>query len=188
MILSREDLRYYIQEDAKRNGYNRGILYYWLSLLYGRENAYAFKYLKLLRHCEYHTNNSGLVHKLLSIYYQMRVNRLGMRLNLSIPINKCGYGLRLCHLSGGGGILLNVKSVGNYCGFNSGVLIGNNNAIDAIPTIGNNTAFGPGSKAFGNISIGNHVFVASNSVVVSDIEDNSIVDGVPARFIKKNKY
>lgn len=68
------------------------------------------------------------------------------------------------------------------------MIIGNNNAIDAIPTIGNNTAFGPGSKAFGNISIGNHVFVASNSVVVSDIEDNSIVGGVPARFIKKNKY
>ena len=187
MIKTRKDLSFYIQEDSKRNGYNRGRFYYWLSLIYGKENAYAFKYLKLLRHCEYHTNNKGFVHRLLSLYYQMRVNRLGMRLNLSIPINKCGYGLRLLHISGGGGILLNVNKVGNYCGFNSGVLIGNNNALDAIPTIGDYTAFGPGSKAFGKISIGNHVFVAPNAVVTKDVEDNTIVGGVPARPIKNNK-
>lgn len=187
MIKTREDLHFYIQEDAKRNGYNRGFLYYWLSLLYGRENAYAFKYLKLLRHIEYHTNNPGIFHKILSLYYQMRMNRLGMRLNLSIPINKCGYGLRLLHISGGGGILLNVNKVGNYCGFNSGVLIGNNNALDAIPTIGDHTAFGPGSKAFGKITIGNHVFVAPNAVVTKDVEDNMVVGGVPARPIKTNK-
>lgn len=103
MIKTRDDLSFYINEDAKRNGYNRGKIHYWLSLLYGKENAYAFKYLLLLRHCEYHTNNKGIIHKILSAYYQMRVNRLGMKLHLSIPINKCGYGLRILHMSGGGG-------------------------------------------------------------------------------------
>ena len=92
-----------------------------------------------------------------------------------------------CIYQVGGGILLNVNKVGNYCGFNSGVLIGNNNALDAIPTIGDHTAFGPGSKAFGKITIGNHVFVAPNAVVTKDVEDNMVVGGVPARPIKTNK-
>lgn len=186
MIVTRKELHFYINEDAKMNGYNRGAIHYWLSLLYGKENAYGFKYLKLLRHCEYHTNNKGIFHKLLSHYYQMRANRLGMKFNLRIPINRCGYGLRLLHISGGGGILLNVRKVGNYCGFNSGVLIGNKNAPDAVPTIGDYTAFAPGAKAFGKISIGNNVFVAPNAVVTKDVEDNMVVGGIPARPIKIN--
>lgn len=92
------------------------------------------------------------------------------------------YGYYICLV--GGGILLNVHKVGNYCGFNSGVLLGNKNDKDALPTIGDYTAFGPGAKAFGKIAIGNHVFVAPNAVVTKDVSDNTIVGGIPAKVIK----
>lgn len=83
-----------------------------------------------------------------------------------------------------GGILLNVKKVGNYCGFNAGVLIGKANNSNEKPVIGDYVAFGPGAKAFGNITIGDNVFVAPNAVVTKDVLPNKIVGGVPAKVIK----
>lgn len=90
------------------------------------------------------------------------------------------------HLSGGGGLLINAKSVGNYCGFNTGVLIGNNGSQENRPNIGDHVAFGPGAKAFGSITIENNVFVAPNAVVVKNVPENCIVGGVPAKIIKYN--
>lgn len=84
----------------------------------------------------------------------------------------------------GGGVLLNVTRVGNYCGFNSGVLLGNNGGENKRPIIGDYVGFGPGSKAFGEVHIGNHVFVAPNAVVTKDVPDNAIVGGVPAKILK----
>jgi len=88
------------------------------------------------------------------------------------------------HLSGGGGVLLNIKKAGNYCGFNSGVLLGNVDAPDNRPVLGDYVAFGPGAKAFGGVTIGNNVFVAANAVVTKDVPDNVVVAGVPAKIIK----
>lgn len=80
--------------------------------------------------------------------------------------------------------MLNVNKIGNYCGFNTGVLLGDNGE-NALPTLGDYVAFAPGSKAFGSISIGNNVFVAPNAVVNKDVPDNCIVGGVPAKVIKE---
>ncbi len=91
------------------------------------------------------------------------------------------------HISGGGGVLLNIIRAGNYCGFNSGVMLGNAGSQDNRPTLGDHVAFAPGAKAFGRITIGNNVFVAANAVVTKDIPDNSIVGGIPAKIIKEQE-
>ena len=188
MIKTKQELYFYIQEDAKRNGYYNRKIAYWVGLFGGSENANAFKYLKLLRHAEYHYNNrSNLFHKLFFYYYEIRRRRLGFKLRISIHLNECGYGLRILHLSGGGGVRLGAKSIGNYCGFNAGCLIGTNGPGDTRPVIGDYVAFGPGAKAFGHITIGNNVFVAPNAVVTKDVGENSIVGGVPAKFIKEKR-
>ena len=88
------------------------------------------------------------------------------------------------HLSGGGGIILGVKKIGNYCGVNSGVLTGKNGKGNRI-TAGDFVVFAPGSKAFGELTIGNNVLIAPNAVVTKDVPDNVIVAGVPARVIKE---
>lgn len=78
---------------------------------------------------------------------------------------------------------MNVNRIGNYCGFNAGVMLGDKDKGEA-PTLGDYVAFAPGAKAFGKITIGNHVFVAPNAVVISDVPDNCVVGGVPARTLK----
>ncbi len=182
MIRTRKDLRFWIEEDKKRNGI-KGMFHYHTLLLQGSEQAHAFRYLKCLRHCEYHYNNSGILHKLLYCLYKIRLGRLGLKYNIQIPLNCSGYGLRIMHLSGGGGVLLNVNKIGNYCGFNCGCLLGQKSENEK-PTLGNHVAFGPGAKAIGGITIGNNVFVAPNAVVTKDVPDNCIVGGVPAKILK----
>lgn len=44
---------------------------------------------------------------------------------------------------------------------------------------------GAGAKLLGNISIGNHVKIGANSVVLQDIPDNSVAVGIPAKILSK---
>ena len=81
---------------------------------------------------------------------------------------------------------MNAHKVGNYCGFNSGVVIGNKGK-DVCPVIGDYVAFGPGSKAFGNVRIEDNCFVAPNAVVTKDMPANSIIAGIPAKRIKEKE-
>ena len=117
-------------------------------------------------------------------WYRFRQLRLGLRYNIKISPNVCGYGLRIIHLSGGGGVRIGAASCGNYCGFNAGVLIGTKDGDENRPVIGDHVAFGPGSMAFGRITIGSNVFVAPNAVVTKDVPDNCIVGGIPAKVLK----
>lgn len=183
MIKTKKDLHFWLQEDAKRN-YQSSYLRYLLGLFLGKEQAYAFRYLKCLRNCEYHYNNDSIYHKVLCAFYKIKLSRLGSHYHIEIPINTVGYGVRLHHISGGGGILLNISKAGNYCGFNSGVLLGQK-GIDEKPVLGDHVIFTPGSKAIGAVTIGNNVVVAPNAVVVKDVPDDCIVGGVPAKIIKR---
>lgn len=185
MIKTKTELKQYIREDGVRNGIVNNLKYY-VQLVYGSENAHVYRYLRALRFLEYCSNTSSFFYgKLLRPFVRYRYRRLGLRYNMAIQINCVGYGLRVMHIAGGGGAIINCKSMGNYCGVNSGVIIGTDGGEDKKPVIGNHVAFGPGAKAFGSISIGNNVFVAANSVVTKNVPDNCIVGGVPARFIKE---
>lgn len=46
----------------------------------------------------------------------------------------------VCHILLGG-IIINANSIGNYCGANVGVVIGNNHKWDERPTIGDHVGF-----------------------------------------------
>lgn len=186
MIKTRKDLKFYLLEDAKANRMEGcSILKYWVRLFIGSESAHIYKYLKVLRHCEYHSNNKGLIHRVQYIRYKVRLHRLGLKYNIRIPENVCGYGLSILHIAGCGGCLVNAKKVGNYCKLQTGVLLGNtNHSEDEKPTIGDNVGFGPGAKVLGKITIGDNCFIAANAVVVKDMPANSIIGGVPAKVIK----
>jgi serine O-acetyltransferase len=186
MIRSRSDLSFYLKEDAKVN-FMSGVssLVYACRLFCGSESAHVYRYLKCLRHCEYHFNNTGIFHKLSYSFYKIKLHRLGFKYNIRIPINVCGYGLKLYHLAGGGGCLVNAKKIGNYCSLQTGVLLGNaHHSEEEKPTLGNYVEFGPGAKVLGKVLIGDNVFIAANAVVTKDIPSNSIVGGVPAKILK----
>lgn len=67
--------------------------------------------------------------------------------------------------------------IGSGCTFNTDVLIGT-----GVKSIGDNCYFGPGCKIVGECKIGNNVLVVANSVVLTDVPDNTTVMGVPARI------
>lgn len=71
------------------------------------------------------------------------------------------------------------------------VIIGQNTTIgrsldpDDFPTIGSDVYISAGARIIGKIHVGNNVIIGANAVVNKDVEDNSIVAGVPAKLIRK---
>lgn len=186
MINTREDLRKYLREDAKAN-FMEGVsfIHYIIKLYSGSESAHVYKYLKTLRHCEYHNNNKGVLHKCLYGFYKVKLHRLGFKYNIRIPVNVCGYGVTIYHLAGGGGCFINAKSIGNYCQLRPGVLLGNaHHSEDEKPIIGDNVSFGPGAKVLGNVKVGDNSYICANAVVTKDVTEKTMVGGVPAKVIK----
>lgn len=51
-----------------------------------------------------------------------------------------------------------------------------------VPRIGNNVMIGAGTLILGDIYIGDNSFIGANSTVLSDVPQNSIVTGNPARI------
>ncbi len=54
------------------------------------------------------------------------------------------------------------------------------------PTIGAGTVIFAGAVVVGNISIGKNCIIGANSVVLSDVPDNSVSVGAPARVVSQN--
>lgn len=181
MIKSSEDLRFYIREDAKANGIRLGFSYY-VKLLYGNINARAFRYLKSLRNYEYSINTHGLM----LFWHRFYNRRLGVKYNIAITPNTVGFGLKLPHLEQG--VIINCASMGNHCIVNCGVVLGNKGPgmNEKKPIVGNYVNCCVGCKIIGDVTIGDNVLVAPNSVVVKDVPANSVVAGIPAKVINQS--
>lgn len=187
MIQTRKDLKFYLTEDFKRNGFSYTLLGFVRRCILefcGDDSASVLGYLLALRKCEYHFNQKSLWHKIPYYYYKLKRSRKGMKYSIRIPLNVVGYGLRIHHLAGGGGVHLSVKSMGNYCGVNSGVLCGNNKDSYDRLTIGDNVMLNTGCKVFGDISIGDNVVIAAGAIVNKNVPSNCVVGGIPAKIIK----
>ena len=105
MIQSKEDMRFYIQEDKKRNlGADVSTIKYIAKWLYGTDDVKAFWLLRALRKLEYAKNclrQKGIIGKLIYAYRQYRYHRLEEKYNIAIGTNMVGYGFRLPHIVGG---------------------------------------------------------------------------------------
>jgi serine O-acetyltransferase len=67
----------------------------------------------------------------------------------------------------------------------NGVTLGNKNIFDKInqqPIIKKNTVLSTGSKILGRISIGPNSIVGANAVVISNVPENCLAVGVPAKI------
>lgn len=118
---------------------------------------------------------------------KLMLRRLRFKLGIFIPeTTKIGSGLYIGHF---GGIIVNGQSeIGKNCNISQGVTIGkaNRGKNTGFPMLGDNVYIGPGAKIIGAVRIGNCVAIGANCVVTSDIQENSVVIGIPARVISQN--
>lgn len=175
MIKSKEDLKYYLEEDKKALGIKMRKPC--------RFGADIWKFQIALRFCEYYANaRGGIVTKVLRKYWALRFYYYSIRLGFDIPINVFGPGLNIHHW---GCIVVNAWArVGKNCNLQQGVTIGMNLGGNASATIGDNVFIGTGAKIIGDVYIANGCIIGANAVVTKDFrEENSIIAGCPAKVI-----
>jgi serine O-acetyltransferase len=106
---------------------------------------------------------------------------------ISIPASaKIGSSFYIGHF---GGIILNSNtSIGYNCNIGQGVTIGVSGIGDkrGVPIIGNNVFIGVNSVVIGKIVVGNNVLIGACSLVNTDVENNAVMLGVPAKRISQN--
>ena len=110
----------------------------------------------------------------------MRI-RTGSEIYYSTDIGK---GFNVQH---GFGIVIGPRfKIGNNFTIHQGVTLGQKNLYspDEVITVGNNVTIFAGASILGNINIGDNAKIGANSVVLTDIEENSVYAGVPAKRVK----
>jgi len=116
------------------------------------------------------------------------INKLFLRILFGCQIGtgaKLGQNVNLGY--GGLGIVIHPRVViGNSVSIGTGVTIGGTSGKFDVPKIGSNTIISTGAKVIGAVRIGTGCVIGANAVVVTDIPNNSLVVGIPARVIKQN--
>lgn len=89
-----------------------------------------------------------------------------------------------------GGIVVGGKThIGKNCEIRQGVTFGGNLGKEkngtTQPILGDNILIGAGAKILGPIRIGNNCIIGANAVVVTDIPENSVAGGIPAKVLRK---
>ena len=75
------------------------------------------------------------------------------------------------------GVFIGTTTIGKNCTVGTGVLI-----ACGVRSIGDNVYIGAGAKLVGDVKIGNNVVIMPNSLVLTDVRDNTTIAGVPARI------
>lgn len=106
---------------------------------------------------------------------------------ISLPASvQIGHSFYIGHF---GGIFLNANTIiGKNCNISQGVTIGVSglNEKRGVPNIGDNVYIGANAVIAGKISIGNNALIGGCSLITSDVEEESIMLGVPAIKISNN--
>lgn len=126
------------------------------------------------------------------LYYLLRIKNhfLQIKYGIQIPLStKIGKGFYIGHF---GGIVISGNAViGDNCNISHNITIGYSprGFNKGIPVLGNNVYIGPGSIVIGKVLIGDDVAIGSNSVVTKNIENKSVVVGIPGKVISfKGSY
>lgn len=102
------------------------------------------------------------------------------------PGAKIGKGLFIDH--GMGVVIGETAEIGDYCTIYHGVTLGGTGKERGKrhPTIGNNVLISAGAKILGPFKVGDNAKIGANAVVLSEVEENTTVVGVPGRAVKRD--
>ena len=183
VIKSKNDLDYFIKCDSQNYQTNKlgdFILQrpkYLIKkyLFYLRKSEYA---LNVLQKKGYFTSKFGRV---LQIYYRYKMRKLSWKLGFQFYENVLGPGVKILSF---GTIIINPGAkIGKNCTIFPGVTIGGKSKNE-FPVIGDNCYIGFGAKIIGGIKVGDNAFISPNAVVIKDVHANTVVGGIPSKFIK----
>lgn len=97
---------------------------------------------------------------------------------------QCSIGKHSWFAHGGIGVVLHPDCiVGERVLIGQGVTLGGNFGSGA-PKIGNDVWIGPGARILGAVTIGDNSIIGANSVVIKNVDENSVIGGVPGKLIK----
>lgn len=83
------------------------------------------------------------------------------------------------------GIVIHKRCViGKNCHISQNVTMGGTSEIYEVPVLGDNVTVGAGANIIGPVHVGNNAVIGAGAVVVSDIPDNAVAVGVPAKVVK----
>lgn len=138
-----------------------------------------------------------IIHRISHFFY---VKRLRFLAKLFSIINFVIFGTEIAMGAeiGGGfymphslGTIISVRTVGknfscyHKVGIGSSLEAGGEDLEKNRPVFGDNVQVYTGATVIGNIRIGNNVTIGANAVVITDVPDNCLAVGVPARIIPK---
>ncbi len=126
---------------------------------------------------------SGFTRLLFKFPYQWAEKWIGLRVGIHIfPDAQIGPGFYIGHY---GGIWISpLATLGANCNVGPGVVIGvAGKGRSKAPTLGDRVWVGPGAVLTGQITVGSGAVIAANSLVTSNLPDNAVAIGVPARVI-----
>ena len=120
-------------------------------------------------------------HKLLARWISQASRRTGIEIHPGATIGK-----RLVIDHGMGIVIGETAEIGDDCLIFHGVTLGGTGKEigKRHPTIGNNVLIGTGAKVLGPFRVGDNSRIAANSVVLSEVPDNSTAVGVPAKIVR----
>lgn len=178
MIQTKEDLKYYLEEDQK--AYHKILdvsLKARIKSLFFHD--YNYEYMRNLRKWEYYLNTGGV----LQYFYAWRCECIQQKCNIDLQPNVIGPGAHIVH----GKIVVNAYSkIGKNCKILSDVTIGVSGRKNqkGAPVIGDNVFIGTGARIIGDITIVDNVVIGANAVVTKSItEKGTTVAGIPAKKI-----
>ena len=97
---------------------------------------------------------------------------------------QCSIGKGSWFAHGGIGVVLHPDClIGERVLIGQGVTLGGSFGSGA-PVIENDVWIGPGARILGDVTVGGNTIIGANAVVVRDVEQNSVVGGVPAKLIR----
>ena len=141
------------------------------------------KLLKSIRDYQRYHSNGGVIAKVLSKLCVLRYMFWTVISGADIPLNtNIGGGLLIPHPNG---IVIHPDvRVGVNCLIHQQVTIGVKRGNSKAPIIAGHVDIGAGAKIIGNITLGDHVRIGANAVVLKDIPNNCTAVGIPAKVIK----